>query len=343
MHSQMAFPKAKVQFRGESCPTVIEKHTFLDFYDAPQPDLRRVKTVPAGQVAKLKQDDECLSLNTCTGSDVDQCHSSRSSTPSRQGQVEENVRQEFDQAFETNAVDTMEDECVDTDTGSDVDYHPSSRTSNQQQMIMVPVSPWTPPTTGQDCLGVLPPRLGQVVQCETVASCAEAAGRARLSSERRPTSQEETLTCDTSPETGLPRISWRVEAKKFKATDRSIVSPSFELPCGGSTHNFKMSIYPSASSTGKCGFRNSAGKGFVHLKCADELQVFTNLTFQIAIGGDTGQDSMLPARGPVPHNFKAANVVGLPKNVEEWDFGSVANKSSRSVVIHLEVLPEQEA
>jgi len=347
----MAFPKAEVQFESsdeETYPTVIVKNTFLDLDDTPQPDLSRVKTVPAD----FKQD-ERLSLDARAGSDVDQCHSRRSSTPSRHGEVEENVRQESDRALEKNAATTMEDEHVDTDTGSDVDYILSVQLgmpytpllfANQQQMLVVPALAWTPASTWTPQVAHFP-RVGEGVQRKEVASCAEVAGRARLTSERRPSPQEEALTCDTSPETGFPRIVWRVDVRKFKANDRSIVSPPFELECGESAHNFKMSIYPIASSTGKCGFRGAAGKGFVQLKCADDLQAFTssNLTFQIAISGDTGRDSMLPARGPVAHNFKAANVVGLPRNVEEWDFSSVINKSSRSVVIHLDVLPEHEA
>lgn len=134
---------------------------------------------------------------------------------------------------------------------------------------------------------------------------------------------------------GRVRIKWTVDARKLKANDKVVISPSFTIHALPGT--FRMIINPSTTKfRGGTTFRNSNGRGNVQLKCETDSQAMVRFRFLLGDGRQDGRQ--LPSRGDVEHNFSLGGVCGLPKQQEEWDFNRVVDESSKTFVVCIEVL-----
>merc|ERR1719210_59471 len=98
-----------------------------------------------------------------------------------------------------------------------------------------------------------------------------------------PPEQSPKLARIFSINSGHFRIRWTVDAQKLQGNDRQIMSPPFELSFGPNVM-FTMTIYPRG---GSC-FRNAGGKGYIRLKCEDELpEAMAHDSFCFSIGNET--------------------------------------------------------
>jgi len=147
--------------------------------------------------------------------------------------------------------------------------------------------------------------------------------------------QPQTLSRSQSQGSGRSWIHWTVDARKLRGNDKQAVSPPFDLGGHFSQVTFKMMLYPTAINDGKGGasFKKARGRGYVQLKCeAELLEAAANVSFRIHVGKQ-------PPRGPVQHNFLHSAVCGLPKEIEEWDFGAAVDNESMTFVVCLEIIP----
>mmetsp|Transcript_85531 Transcript_85531/g.190074 ORF Transcript_85531/g.190074 Transcript_85531/m.190074 type:complete len:327 (+) Transcript_85531:81-1061(+) len=139
---------------------------------------------------------------------------------------------------------------------------------------------------------------------------------------------------------------WVADARKLRGNDQQMVSPPFQLRLGtGSrpTAPFKLMICPKRGAISKGGacFKSMRGRGIVKLKCEGDVPEATaDVSFSISIG-PSAHGQMLPKRGPAVHNFARSAVCGLPKELEEWDFGSVVDEGSLTFVVRLEARNNQ--
>jgi len=135
-------------------------------------------------------------------------------------------------------------------------------------------------------------------------------------------------------ESNVERISWTVPAQKLKTTDNKIVSASFDLRLSSRSSKFKIIVFPNMSSEGKggCSFKKSKGKGFIQLKCEDELHDADGvLKFRLFAGSEP------PRGGPETHDFRQNAVKGLPKEMEVWDFSKCVVDGR--FVVGVEIVP----
>jgi len=158
---------------------------------------------------------------------------------------------------------------------------------------------------------------------------------------------------------GICHISWTVDARKLKVTDKVAVSPSFKINAGVSG-TFRIMLYAKAASDRKGGasFKKSKGKGSVHVKCeSPDGEVHDGkLALRISVASyrekksddddcfdkrnEIEQDdegTQETPRGPVLHNFAVRGMCSLPKHQEEWDFSKATEADSQNFVVHLEI------
>jgi len=139
-------------------------------------------------------------------------------------------------------------------------------------------------------------------------------------------------------------VSWTVDARKLKASDKVAVSPAFQLPTASG--NFRMMLLPKVVDDRKGGasFKRAKGKGLVQVKCEENLEDPRRGTLALRLsvrsgGPETeGPERQELPRGPVMHDFAEKGIFGLPKGQEEWDFGKIVN-GSQTFVVSLEILP----
>lgn len=153
--------------------------------------------------------------------------------------------------------------------------------------------------------------------------------------------QSHVLTRAFSVDSTVYRIHWTIDARKLRGTDKSAVSPAFELALGEQFLHvlFRMMVYPVHVSHARGGtsFKKADGKGYVQLKCESQLpESLTPVTFRITTGSG---EKTAPSRGPVLHDFSQSAVAGLPKEIEEWDFNAVVDEESSTFVVCLEIVP----
>merc|ERR1740139_242366 len=129
-----------------------------------------------------------------------------------------------------------------------------------------------------------------------------------------PVPREPVLQRALSVNTSVFRVTWTVDARKLKSTDREAVSPPFELSFTREVQ-FKMVIRPKAvnEQRGGASFKKAKGKGSVWLRCLDEVDRDMNpvVTFRIAVGAR--QQHREEPRGPVRHDFSDRAICGLPE------------------------------
>jgi len=149
-----------------------------------------------------------------------------------------------------------------------------------------------------------------------------------------------TISHAVSAATGVHRVVWTVDAEKLRSQERQAVSPSFELPMGESVVS-RLVIFPkpAAGARGGASFKKSKGWGSVQLKC-EASSGFA--IFQVSIGDGSGNFPKQP-RGPVRHNFADHSTCGLPKDLEQWDFGKAVSKATQTFAVCLDILPRSEA
>lgn len=73
-------------------------------------------------------------------------------------------------------------------------------------------------------------------------------------------------------ENGAFCVSWTVDARKLKASDKVAVSPAFQVPTAPG--NFRMMLLPKVVDDRKGGasFKRAKGKGLVQVKCEENLE-----------------------------------------------------------------------
>merc|ERR1712232_705181 len=131
---------------------------------------------------------------------------------------------------------------------------------------------------------------------------------------------------------GRLRIQWTVDARKLKANDKAVISPSFAIQAKPGT--YRMILNPSATKLkGGSTFKNSNGRGSVRLKC--ETDSCGMIVFRISIGDGRAGGRHLPARGDVHHDFSHNGVCGLPKSQEGWDFNTVVDDALKTFVVRI--------
>mmetsp|Transcript_21082 Transcript_21082/g.58423 ORF Transcript_21082/g.58423 Transcript_21082/m.58423 type:complete len:605 (-) Transcript_21082:177-1991(-) len=146
---------------------------------------------------------------------------------------------------------------------------------------------------------------------------------------------------------GAFSVSWTVDARKLKASDKVAVSPAFEMPTAPG--KFRMMLLPKVVDDRKGGasFKRAKGKGLVKVKCEEALNEPAGTTMALRLSVRSGGGSVAEAdcqdrhelpRGPVKHDFAERGIFGLPKEQEEWDFGKIVN-GSQTFVVRLEILP----
>ncbi|CAK0897110.1 unnamed protein product [Prorocentrum cordatum] len=129
---------------------------------------------------------------------------------------------------------------------------------------------------------------------------------------------------------------WTVHAKTLSSTDKDVVSQPFELDVAGPVH-FKLGLFPRSTCDARlnASFRRAKGRGRVTLMCTDPVRARTRVQFRIAVGS-ASSESQEP-RGPVTHDFFENRVAGLPTGSDEWDFKKIADASTETFTVLLEV------
>jgi len=141
---------------------------------------------------------------------------------------------------------------------------------------------------------------------------------------------------------GKTRTFWALDARKLDSQDKQAVSPVFEIEMPGEQEPlpFRLVIKPTPKNDGRrgAGFKKSKGKGRIELKCEAPRDCGSqDIVFRFAIGRGEGRQ---PTRGPVAFNFaEHGSTSGLPKGVDEWDFGTAVDECKTFLVI-LEVMPK---
>lgn len=135
------------------------------------------------------------------------------------------------------------------------------------------------------------------------------------------------------------RVHWNVDARKVTRSDTNATSPPFDLWFGGHHHQvpFKLILLP---APGNDNFKQSAGRGFIQLKCEAEVGDVPQemVHFRLSIGSGRNRQRM---RGPVAHNF-TRSVIGVLLENDIWDFRSSVGEAT-SFMVTLEVIPAHAA
>lgn len=126
----------------------------------------------------------------------------------------------------------------------------------------------------------------------------------------------------------LLHVRWVVDARKIRGSERQAVSPQFSVVLQGQPVPFKMMIRPSDDS--RITFGRSRGRGLVQLKCeAPFAETLPSVSFLLSLGP--------LSRGPFTRDFQQSAVCGLPRNCEEWDFGSAVDKKCGNFTLCLDI------
>jgi len=158
--------------------------------------------------------------------------------------------------------------------------------------------------------------------------------------------QPQTLTCHFYCKGGWQsahyHVLWVVDARKLYGNDKQVVSPPFDICLGAQFPQvtFKLLIYPKSSHDvrGGSAFKKSGGRGFVQLKCEEDVShTAAHVAFSVTIGNGHQAE---PPRGPVSHNFGKRAVGGLLKSQELWDFGEFVDNESMTFNVLLEMWPQ---
>eukprot|EP00392_Amoebophrya_sp_AT5.2_P012495 g12598.t1 len=149
------------------------------------------------------------------------------------------------------------------------------------------------------------------------------------------------LATQKSQTSGAQRITWNVEAKRLKSTDKLCVSPSFSFHVADDV-KYRIVLYPLEANSynkGQGNFRSSKGRGKIVLKCdtavadlrekqeedakaagkepADKVDLAQfNMAFRFLIGGPKGRSKF---SRPVTNDFADLGTSGLSKDEESWD------------------------
>jgi hypothetical protein len=147
------------------------------------------------------------------------------------------------------------------------------------------------------------------------------------------------LQCIPNLSTGAYHVSWTIDARRLKSSDREAVSPSFDLSFGQSVP-FRIVLHPRCQHDGKggCCFKKSGGKGRVDLRCLASVQGLPSpeVTFRISVGVPGTRGFQRP-RDPVTHNFADRPLGGLPEGKDVWDFSRATQKPAKTFQVTIEI------
>lgn len=142
------------------------------------------------------------------------------------------------------------------------------------------------------------------------------------------------LTCDFDAQNGSYRVTWYVDARKLDSNDKQAVSPAFELAWKGEeAKTFKVMLFPEAAPgvRGAYNFKKSRGRGYIRLKCEDEVNESTLATVKLSMGEES--------RGPVKHDFAHSVSCGLQKRQAVWDCKKLCEEARLMLLVTLDIKP----
>jgi len=192
----------------------------------------------------------------------------------------------------------------------------------------------SPPSMAQVATSTPTPMLPIATSATTIVGMAtSSSGSPTVGQPLAPQSVAKTLCLD-----GALRVMYVVDARKLKANDKVIISPSFELS-DAHPGQYRIIVNPSPiKARGGPTFKNTGGLGNVQIKCEDRSE--GKITFNVFISdGRPNSHRREPSRGPVEHDFADGSVCGLAKRVEEWDFNKVVDAHSRTFAVCLDIVP----
>eukprot|EP00405_Crypthecodinium_cohnii_P013554 CAMPEP_0206444744 /NCGR_PEP_ID=MMETSP0324_2-20121206/15087_1 /ASSEMBLY_ACC=CAM_ASM_000836 /TAXON_ID=2866 /ORGANISM="Crypthecodinium cohnii, Strain Seligo" /LENGTH=354 /DNA_ID=CAMNT_0053912811 /DNA_START=95 /DNA_END=1159 /DNA_ORIENTATION=+ len=143
----------------------------------------------------------------------------------------------------------------------------------------------------------------------------------------------------------LHRITWRVDERKLKSTDREHVSPMFLVHFANKDVQFKIVIQPKATNEqrGGASFKKAKGKGYVELRCLERLDAASSpkVHFSIAVHPDPepSPSDFVPPDGVI-HDFSTKSIAGLPRDIDETDFGKAVKDSVFYVCVKINSAPQ---
>jgi hypothetical protein len=110
----------------------------------------------------------------------------------------------------------------------------------------------------------------------------------------------------------LHRVHWTLPEKKLRASDKTAVSPAFEIY--GAEWRIMLTPHVSHSHKGGSSFKTAKGWASIKLKCERRPEELNSLTmmFRFFVGS-------LPPRGPATHDFTQRNIGSLSSSIEFWD------------------------
>ena len=105
---------------------------------------------------------------------------------------------------------------------------------------------------------------------------------------------------------------------------------------------FKMILKarPADNHRGGAGFATAKGRGYIELKCLAPEAGYTHITATAWVGDPDAQPPVKPHGGrPVTHDFKEKAICAVPDEKMEWKFGPAVDRSDRSFLVVLEMMP----
>lgn len=167
---------------------------------------------------------------------------------------------------------------------------------------------------------------------------------------REPPSKVQMLVQSEDLKKGAVTVTWTVDAKKLKGSDRIAVSPPFEVSCV--SRRFKMMLCPRSVSDKKGGacFKNAKGRGVVQLKCetGETADMLGTVCINISVGpGRVDSAWQSPLKEPVCHDFDEYGVCSFGAKLEatppdsadkdDWNFLQAVDEASQTFAVRLEL------
>jgi len=131
------------------------------------------------------------------------------------------------------------------------------------------------------------------------------------------------------------QVAWYADAKKLYENDRSIVSPSIEVPSQAHGYVEKAFVFKLMLCPQGNGFAKSQGIGHIMLRCEESLQdrIEGSFSFIVTIGEKT--------YGPVTHDFYEHSIASM-SDKQPCKFRQVVDTTSKKLLVRLELWSDWE-
>lgn len=144
------------------------------------------------------------------------------------------------------------------------------------------------------------------------------------------------------PKQGVQRWWWFVAANKLQSSCRTVVSPNLTIYLGPACPraSFKLMLQAAVSSDRKGGasFSKAAGRGYVELKCEEQLEggACSALQLQVSIGHAGLAHSSWKRGRSMVHDFSQHNICALVSEQKPLCFQSVVDWGAEGFLVHVE-------